>query len=500
MEIKSLHTHVDIVARSKGHSVIAKAAYNARNKLQDEYYGKTHDYSKKEDLVFSKIFLPEHIPKEFSNREYLWNSVEKIEKSKNSQLARNLLFTLPRELNEQDRIKLISEFIEENFTSKGMIADCNIHNPMASDHEEQPHAHILLTLREIDEKGNWKPKCRKEYILDENGEKVKLKNGNYKTRKIDTVDWNEQDKAEEWRKAWADITNKYLEENSIHDKVDHRSYQRQGIEQIPTIHLGVSASQIEKKGIVTDRGNINREIKHQNKILKEIARRIKALMRWIRSLTTNKNKDNPTENQEDISLQSTTSPKQNDLTDILSLIIKENADNGNIDLEKYIESYQFLKEKNITSISELKESISVLRDKNYKTTRAIKDTEKKIDEKTQLIDQSEKYLKYKDIYKAYAKLKKIKQEDFYNEHTAKLILFESARKHLKEHLGESKTLNISKWKSELTTLKKDKKSLYSKILEIREEVEQAEKVKICIEQLQEQEKQLSQVKRNELDL
>ena len=120
--------------------------------------------------------------------------------------------------------------------------------------------------------------------------------------------------------------------------------------------------------------------------------------------------------------------------------------------------------------------------------------------KTQLIDQSEKYLKYKDIYKAYAKLKKIKQEDFYNEHTAELILFESARKHLKEHLGESKTLNISKWKSELTTLKKDKKSLYSQILEIREEVEQAEKVKTCIEQLQEQEKQLSQVKRNELDL
>ena len=102
MEIKSLHTHVDIVARSKGASVIAKAVYNTRDKLQDEYYGKTHDYSKKTDLVFSKIFLPEHIPKEFSNREYLWNEVEKIEKSKNSQLARNLLFTLPRELSEED--------------------------------------------------------------------------------------------------------------------------------------------------------------------------------------------------------------------------------------------------------------------------------------------------------------------------------------------------------------------------------------------------------------
>ena len=215
MEIKSLHTHVDIVSRSKGHSVIAKAAYNARDKLQDEYYGKTHDYSKKEDLVFSKIFLPEHIPKKFSNREYLWNSVEKIEKSKNSQLARNLLFTLPRELNEQDRIKLISEFIEENFTSKGMIADCNIHNPMASDHEEQPHAHILLTLREIDEKGNWKPKCRKEYILDENGEKIKLKSGNYKSRKVNLNDWNEPDKAKEWRENFSKKANEYLARNNI---------------------------------------------------------------------------------------------------------------------------------------------------------------------------------------------------------------------------------------------------------------------------------------------
>ena len=490
------HLCIKIISRGKGKSAVAASAYRSGEKIKNEYDGIIHDFTRKGGIAHTEILLPQNAPQEFVNRSVLWNSVEKIEKSKNSQLAREIEIALPKELNREKQINLVREYVKENFVKVGMCADISLHDK----NDGNPHCHILLTMRPLNKDKTWGAKSKKEYILDENGEKVKLKNGNYKTRKIDTVDWNEQDKAEEWRKAWADITNKYLEENSIHDKVDHRSYQRQGIEQIPTIHLGVSASQIEKKGIVTDRGNINREIKHQNKILKEIARRIKALMRWIRSLTTNKNKDNPTENQEDISLQSTTSPKQNDLTDILSLIIKENADNGNIDLEKYIESYQFLKEKNITSISELKESISVLRDKNYKTTRAIKDTEKKIDEKTQLIDQSEKYLKYKDIYKAYAKLKKIKQEDFYNEHTAKLILFESARKHLKEHLGESKTLNISKWKSELTTLKKDKKSLYSKILEIREEVEQAEKVKTCIEQLQEQEKQLSQVKRNGLDL
>ena len=293
---------------------------------------------------------------------------------------------------------------------------------------------------------------------------------------------------------------KYLEENSIQEKVDHRSYQRQGIEQIPTIHLGVSATQMEKKGIATDRGNINREIKHQNMILREISRRIKALMRWIRSLTKDKNNDTPKDKQDDMAIQSTTLSKQNDLTDMLSHLIKENSDNHNADLEKYIESYQFLKEKNITSISELKESISALRDKNYKTTRAIKDTEKKTNDRVQLIDQAEKYLKHKDIYKTYTKIKKSKQEDFYNEHTAEIILFESARKYLKEHLGESKTLAISKWKSEVTTLKKEKNSLYSQILDMRKEVEQAESVRSCIEKLLQGNRELTQVKKNELGL
>jgi len=184
----------------------------------------------------------------------------------------------------------------------------------------------------------------------------------------------------------------------------------------------------------------------------------------------------------------------------LENLIRKNADKNNADLEKYIESYQLLKEKNITSINQLKDSITDLRDKNYNTTRALKDSEKKIDDRIQLIDQSEKYLKNKDTYKVYAKLKKSKQEDFYSEHTAELILFESAKKYLKEHLGESKTLAISKWESEVANLKKEKKSLYNQILEMREEVKQAEKVKTCIEQLQEQKKQLSQVKRNELDL
>ena len=482
------HLCIKIISRGKGKSAVAASAYRSGEKIKNEYDGIVHDFTRKGGIAHTEILLPQNAPQKFVNRSVLWNSVEEIEKSKNSQLAREIEVALPKELDREKQINLVRDYVKENFVKVGMCADIAIHDK----NDGNPHCHILLTMRPLNEDTTWGAKSKKEYILDENGEKVKLKNGNYKTRKINTTDWNEQYKAEEWRKAWADITNKYLEENSIQDKVDHRSYQRQGIEQIPTIHLGVSATQMEKKGIATDRGNINREIKHHNKILREISRRIKALLNWIRGI----GKEEKTENE---NTKSTLPPKEN-LQSIFENLIHKNADKNNADLEKYIESYQLLKEKNITSINQLKESITNLRDKNYKTTRVLKDTEKKIDKKTQLIDQSEKYLKYKDTYKAYTKTKRSRQEDFYNEHNAELILFESAKKYLKEHLGESKTLAISKWKSELATMKKEKKSLYNQILEIREKVEQAEKVKTCIEQLQEQKKQLLQVKQNELDL
>ena len=482
------HLCIKIISRGKGKSAVAASAYRSGEKIKNEYDGELHDFTRKGGIAHTEILLPQNAPQEFLDRGTLWNSVEKIEKSKNSQLAREIEVALPKELDREKQINLVREYVKENFVKVGMCADIALHDK----NDGNPHCHILLTMRPLNEDTTWGAKSKKEYILDENGEKVKLKNGNYKTRKINTTDWNEQDKAEEWRKAWADITNKYLEENSIQEKVDHRSYQRQGIEQIPTIHLGVSATQMEKKGIATDRGNINREIKHQNMILREISRRIKALLNWIRGI----GKEEKTETD---NIKSTLPPKEN-LLSIFENLIRNNADKHNTDFEQYIESYQFLKEKNIISLSELKESIVTLRDKNYKTTRAIKDTEKKIDDRVQLIDQAEKYLKHKDTYKAYIKIKKNKQDDFYNEHTAEIILFESAKKYLKEHLGESKTLAISKWKLEVTALKKEKDTLYSQIIDMRKEVEQAESVRNCIEKLLQENRRLTQVKRNELDL
>ena len=247
------HLSINIISRGKGKSVVAAASYRSGEKIKNEYDGIVHDFTRKGGIAHTEILLPQNAPEEFSNRSVLWNSVEKIEKSKNSQLAREIEIALLKELSREIQINLVREYVKENFVKVGMCADIALHDK----NEGNPHAHILLTMRPLNEDKTWGAKSKKEYILDENGEKVKLKNGNYKTRKIDTTDWNEQDKAEQWRKAWADITNKYLEENSIQEKVDHRSYERQGIEQIPIIHLGVSASQMEKKGIVTNRGNIN---------------------------------------------------------------------------------------------------------------------------------------------------------------------------------------------------------------------------------------------------
>ena len=360
------HLCIKIISRGKGKSAVAASTYRSGEKIKNEYDGIVHDFTRKGGIAHTEILLPQNAPQEFVNRSVLWNSVEKIEKSKNSQLAREIEVALPKELDREKQIELIREYVKENFVKVGMCADIALHDK----NDGNPHCHILLTMRPLNEDTTWGAKSKKEYIIDENGEKVKLRNGNYKTRKINTTDWNEQEKAEHWRKAWADIiTNKYLEENSIQDKVDHRSYQRQGIEQIPTIHLGVSATQMEKKGIATDRGNINREIRKQNRILQEIKLRIKALLSWIRGI----GKEEKTESE---NIKSTLLPKEN-LLSIFENLIHKNADNNNADLEKYIESYQLLKEKNITSINQLKDSITDLRDKNYKTTRALKDTEKK---------------------------------------------------------------------------------------------------------------------------
>lgn len=157
---------------------------------------------------------------------------------------------MPVELDRGQQIQLVREYVKENFVSVGMCADFAIHDKQ----DGNPHAHIMLTMRPLEQSGGWGAKSKKEYLLDKYGQRIKLKNGTFKSRKVDTVDWNSQEKAEVWRQAWADIANRYLAAQDRPERIDHRSYKRQGIEQIPTAHMGVAATQMERRGIVTEKG------------------------------------------------------------------------------------------------------------------------------------------------------------------------------------------------------------------------------------------------------
>ena len=486
METKSLHTHVDIVSRSKGESVIAKAAYNARDKLKDDYYGKTHDYSKKDDLVFSKIFLPEHIPKEFSKREYLWNEVEKIEKSKNSQLARNLLFTLPRELNEEDRIKLISEFIEENFTSKGMIADCNIHNPTASDNEEQPHAHILLTLREIDEQGNWKAKSKKEYILDENGEKIKLKSGNYKSRKVNLNDWNEPDKAKEWRENFSKKANEYLARNNIDKRIDPRTFGEQGREELPQVHLGTASFQMEKKGIQTERGNHNRKITAFNLEFKKFKAELSKLTSWISSLLVNlqskydeykQEKKEEYENKAELFNLYEYISIYHELQGEKARKLNPYASNKKIgaDLRRFSKARIYLKDNNLRTIADLQEKISTIQANNKKISQDIK-------VKTTRIESLNKCFVYADIIKDNKQIfeewnsKSLFKDSFYNSHKEQIDKYKRARVILEKITGSS-AIKSKNWQRDIQSLEIEITKLNKQAQSIKEEYENINHIK-----------------------
>ena len=241
------HIPVSIIKRSAGRSAVAAAAYRSGTKLTNEWDGMTHDYTRKGGIVHAEIMLPAHAPPEFADRSILWNSVEQIEKARDSQLAREIEAALPRELSGEQQLALVRAYVKDNFVDKGMCADFAIHDKGTGN----PHVHIMLTLRPLKENGQWGAKCRKAYDLDENGQRIPDGKGGWKNHREDTTDWNDKGNVEIWRAAWAACTNRALEATGHPALVDHRSYKRRGIDKIPSVHLGPAASQMEKRGIRT---------------------------------------------------------------------------------------------------------------------------------------------------------------------------------------------------------------------------------------------------------
>ena len=307
------HMQAKVVSRGKGRSAVAASAYMSCSSVTNEYDGVHHDYTRKKGLMWEQVFLPENAPTAWQDRAALWNAVEDAEKSKDSRLAREFVVALPRELNPDQQIALLTEYIQQQFVADGMCADVGIHDPDPPGHN--PHAHILLTIRPLDEQGKWQYKTEKEYLCirgdeergftaaeflhaqDEgwekqypylvgkkkvymttaDGEAQGLKRASkhpksttYGRQNPITERWNSESQLILWRSAWADIVNLHLERIGSAERVDHRSHAERGLDEQPTIHEGVAARAMEKKGIISDRCELNRQIKADNALLREL--------------------------------------------------------------------------------------------------------------------------------------------------------------------------------------------------------------------------------------
>lgn len=264
------HMSIKNISRGKGKTAIAAAAYRSGTILTDSETGITHNYVKKSEVAYTEIILPEHAPAEYANRETLWNEVQKIETQDRARLAREWEVALPNELDLDQAKTLIHDFAG-SLVAEGMCIDLAIHWK-----DGNHHAHIMGTTRPIGKDGKWAPKERKGYKLDAEGNKIPVidtKTGKQKIgargRKMwqrETVqanNWNRREKVEEWRKRWADCCNKYL---AREQQIDHRSYERQGLMQLPTVHEGYAARLMEQRRSASDRCRLNRDIRLYNYI------------------------------------------------------------------------------------------------------------------------------------------------------------------------------------------------------------------------------------------
>jgi hypothetical protein len=392
--------------------------------------------------VYKEILLPAHAPPEYANRSTLWNAVEKSERAKNAQLAREVRLALPNEFFHAQNTNMVCEYVHKNFVSHGMCADICIHDK----NDDNIHAHVLLTMRPLEQDGSWGAKSRMEYILDDYGERIKLPSGRYKTKKINTTDWDNRANAEVWRKDWAEIVNRYLENNGHENRVDHRSFERQKIEQIPTIHLGVVAHGLEKRGIATERGNINRSIKAANDKIKAKNAKIQSLNNEIRAI------ENPPKPQLLIDLENSIKAKESpgyahwikifNLKQAAStlLFIQEN---GYSDMDSLLSAHQ----KSKTDVTDIE--------------KQIREISAELKALTVQKEQAEIYRNTLEVYKKYTApgvLLHFKNQ-YYKKHTAEIESHKKAKAYIFGDLKLKKFPSLKKLSGDISALSSKEKAL-----------------------------------------
>lgn len=421
--------------------------------------------------------LPTNAPPEYFDRATLWNSVEMNEKQWNAQLARRIVLALPKEISREEQILMLQQYCKEQFVSKGMCVDFALHDK----NDGNPHAHIMLSMRTIDENGNWLPKSRKVYDLDENGERIRLPSGNWKSHKENTVDWNEHSNAEIWRHSWEVITNSFLEKNNSPERVDLRSFERQGItEKVPTVHMGPAVFQMEKRGVQTVVGDLNRDIKKANRLMTFISKTLKSLHDWIERLNAEKQK------LADERKATLTIPEL--LMEYLDVRKSERADWSDYgkrnalgkDLKKVSQILIHVQSKNILSLDDLNAELSRL-NSSANTIRAdMSKKENRIKELSGILKNHDTIERLKPIHDKYIKIGfKLAKAKYAETHQAELDEYNKAYRYLKKQ-GIDENFNFDSFGAEQKNLKAERDSLQLKLERINEELEPLKDVRYYV--------------------
>lgn len=415
-------------------------------------------------MVHSEILLPAYAPPEFSDRSTLWNSVEKIEKSRNSQLAREIEIALPAELNRDMQIKLVRAYVRDAFIASGMCADFSIHDKG----DGNPHAHIMLTLRPLTEHGEWGAKCQKEYDLDERGQRIPLPGGGFKSHRVNTTDWNDPGKAEVWRAAWADVCNRALEQIGRPERIDHRSYVRQGVQKIPTVHMGVAATQMERRGIVTEKGTVNREITAQNRLLKEIKARITRLYNW--------SKQQATQTEQKPSIWEQLQQAQN--------AIRPATRYGKVKaLKESAALFSFLQENGVSSMQELHAKVIAMQTAYYSLRGEIAATARQIDGLNKRLSMWKQYSDNKPVRQRLVSLKPRAREKFQDAHSVELALYDASVRYLDELKVSGEKIAPKHWQAETERLIAHNDTLYQQMKTMRADIQTVEKIRKTADEL-----------------
>lgn len=438
------HFSVKQVKRSAGQSAIAAAAYRAGEKLYSAYYGEVNDFTRKGGVVYSDIILPSHAPTEYQDRQTLWNAVEKVEKGKKAQLAYSFDIALQNEFTTQENHDLIVQFLIEQFMKRGMVIDYAMHEPDTEDGGiANPHFHVLCPIRPIEKDGTWGNKQRREYMLDEQGNRKRDEAGNYVFNAMPTTDWGKPETLEAWRQAWADLCNAKFAEKGLSMRIDHRSYERQGLDILPTQHEGATVRAMEAKGIKTNKGELNRWIKATNALFREAKQKIAALLDLLKAIKAELAK-----------------PREPTLSDLLNAhLAKRNAGAWSktakvSNLKEQAQMLQYLEAKNLYTVDELMHYLRSLNDQidtlkassNDKTTRM-----KAVEELLRMVDY---YAKGKPLAEKYNSIRfKGRREAFRAENDEALRRFHIAQRELKPYFTAAGKLPIAKWRKELDVLK-----------------------------------------------